>query len=405
MARGRNPNTNHNRNSRRKHEQGDINDDNEDDLDPYSDAYGSGYNYNPRTSALSVQSSYTSMAFYMPPDGSGRMVDPYGDEFNEGWSYYTTGSEGGEGEGSGSALNGPGPSFLGKHFSYSQPQPVPSGSASGPSYSSRYDPHFRAHSPPPASPSPSYKTISSQPSTRLEHPSEARKLLILDLNGTLVYRAPRGREIYTKTQTTKDLDKPWEKLTPLIPGNEFLTEMKKQMEAEASTDADAERRSRSRSNNDANAHAAPLAPNADAMHPTPYTHSPLTTLLLDDSPLKARLQPYNHFCVPEYSRDVWARDGRVVTSFMSFGIEGGEDSVADAVPGTAIDMGGKSAEGSEEREREREEGRGVEATEGPTETETEIPIDEDAITEDVVANTSTDSIATLYPTPLLLLSS
>ncbi|KAF5339950.1 hypothetical protein D9758_016769 [Tetrapyrgos nigripes] len=154
------------------------------------------------------------------------------------------------------------------------------------------------------------------------------------------------------------------------------------------------------SNNDANAHAAPLAPNADAMHPTPYTHSPLTTLLLDDSPLKARLQPYNHFCVPEYSRDVWARDGRVVlTSFMSFGIEGGEDSVADAVPGTAIDMGGKSAEGSEEREREREEGRGVEATEGPTETETEIPIDEDAITEDVVANTSTDSIATVPNSP------
>jgi hypothetical protein len=34
---------------------------------------------------------------------------------------------------------------------------------------------------------------------------------------------------------------------------------------------------------------------------SPY-HSAATTILLDDSPAKAVLQPYNHLCVPEYSR-------------------------------------------------------------------------------------------------------
>ncbi|THV04176.1 hypothetical protein K435DRAFT_212164 [Dendrothele bispora CBS 962.96] len=53
----------------------------------YSDTYGSGYNYNPKTSALSAQSSYTSMAFYVSPTTSNNtyIVDPYGPEFNEGW--------------------------------------------------------------------------------------------------------------------------------------------------------------------------------------------------------------------------------------------------------------------------------------------------------------------------------
>ncbi|KAL0064412.1 hypothetical protein AAF712_008712 [Marasmius tenuissimus] len=33
-------------------------------------------------------------------------------------------------------------------------------------------------------------------------------------------------------------------------------------------------------------------------------HSAETTILLDDSPLKAKLQPHNHLCVPEYSREI-----------------------------------------------------------------------------------------------------
>ncbi|THV04175.1 hypothetical protein K435DRAFT_569034, partial [Dendrothele bispora CBS 962.96] len=61
----------------------------------------------------------------------------------------------------------------------------------------------------------------------------------------------------SKSQTTKNLDKPWEQLTPLIPGNENFSPEEMQRAREM-------------------------------------------------------LQPWNHFCVPEYSREVWLRDGRVV---------------------------------------------------------------------------------------------
>jgi hypothetical protein len=41
---------------------------------------------------------------------------------------------------------------------------------------------------------------------------------------------------------------------------------------------------------------------------SPPLHSAETTLLLDDSALKAHLQPYNHFCVPEYTQNLRNRD-------------------------------------------------------------------------------------------------
>lgn len=49
----------------------------------------------------------------------------------------------------------------------------------------------------------------------------------------------------------------------------------------------------------------------DLMH----THSPLSTLLLDDSPLKARLQPWNHLCVQEYDEGSWKENTRAVKSW------------------------------------------------------------------------------------------
>ena len=76
-----------------------------------------------------------------------------------------------------------------------------------------------------------------------------------------------------KVQTIKDLEKPW---AALAPG-----------------------RSRSPS--------PPYSPSADARELPPSSpkwtgHSAATTILLDDSHAKAALQPYNHLCVPEYSR-------------------------------------------------------------------------------------------------------
>ncbi|KAJ6507888.1 hypothetical protein C8R47DRAFT_1236633 [Mycena vitilis] len=54
----------------------------------------------------------------------------------------------------------------------------------------------------------------------------------------------------------------------------------------------------------------PLATDS-APPPPPYPHGPETTLLVDDSPLKVRLQPYNHLCVAEYDAPTRRHDRAV----------------------------------------------------------------------------------------------
>ncbi|KAK0193936.1 hypothetical protein F5146DRAFT_411200 [Armillaria mellea] len=230
-------------------------------------------------------------------------------------------------------------------------------------------------SPPPipTAPSAEYLELSQQPSTHINDPSSSRKLLILDLNGTLLYREgiPQGPRRYRrdrvngssepqhrvahprpymgsfrqylfhpktlkwldtmvwssaqplnvdhmvnqcfkgekqkliavwardtlgltsaqyhqKTQTTKDLAKPWAALSLLPDENDEASVLSSSEDGPShSTDEPAPTTEPSRS---------------------AYAHSALTTLLLDDSPLKAQLQPWNHFCVPEYTAQVRGRD-------------------------------------------------------------------------------------------------
>ncbi|KAF7374621.1 FCP1-like proteiny domain-containing protein [Mycena sanguinolenta] len=52
---------------------------------------------------------------------------------------------------------------------------------------------------------------------------------------------------------------------------------------------------------------APAPPESIPERPS-YHHGPYTTLLVDDSPLKVRLQPWNHLCVGEYDAVTRARD-------------------------------------------------------------------------------------------------
>jgi hypothetical protein len=52
----------------------------------------------------------------------------------------------------------------------------------------------------------------------------------------------------------------------------------------------------------------------------PHAHSALATILLDDSPLKANLQPWNHVCIPEYSKQMRANDLRVLEGEKSRGV-------------------------------------------------------------------------------------
>lgn len=218
-------------------------------------------------------------------------------------------------------------------------------------------------SPPPAEPDPAYMALSLEPSHIVDDPRASRKLLILDLNGTLLIRsqhsrarpkdayggiptgpAPRLRAVqprpyipafraylfapetqewldtmvwssaqphsvadmvdrvfgdvksklvavwdrgslgltkedyHRKALTTKDLTKPWT-LLPLGTNPAVIA-----VPSEA----------------DCSAEQAGLTPSV--------AHSAMTTLLLDDSPHKARLQPYNHVCIPEYTPSFREKD-------------------------------------------------------------------------------------------------
>ncbi|KAF5350130.1 hypothetical protein D9756_009123 [Leucocoprinus leucothites] len=79
-----------------------------------------------------------------------------------------------------------------------------------------------------------------------------------------------------KVQTTKDLNKPWSELNS-IP-------------IEPSVDS------------------GPSTDSSSAPSPLKREHSAKTTLLLDDSPLKAHLQPYNHLCLKEYDLEMRKHD-------------------------------------------------------------------------------------------------
>ncbi|KAI0822127.1 hypothetical protein BC628DRAFT_1391072 [Trametes gibbosa] len=236
--------------------------------------------------------------------------------------------------------------------------------------------------PPPRPPSPAYLALSKRLPSRIEEPSASRKLLVLDLNGTLLHRSPHNprpktkvqsqddrprdghgsgpprlrpvhprpymcafrsylfapqtrtwldvmvwssaqphsvgdmvdkcfgedqdnllaiwardtlglstHHYHRKVQTVKDLTKPWSLLsqpTPHIPSSPH------------SSIASTPRTSPEPS--------SPSRPSDESIMETPQAHSALTTLLLDDSPRKAGLQPFNHVCIGEYSGEKRAKD-------------------------------------------------------------------------------------------------
>ncbi|KAI9059463.1 hypothetical protein FKP32DRAFT_1634503 [Trametes sanguinea] len=235
--------------------------------------------------------------------------------------------------------------------------------------------------PPPRSPSPSYLAVAKQAPSRISEPSEVRKLLILDLNGTLLHRSPhvprpknrhnneeRARDeqgnwlprlrpvhprpymrafrsylfapqtrkwldvmvwssaqphsvgdmvdkcfgedkdqllavwardtlglsndhYHRKVQTVKDLNKPWAY---------FATQSSDAPSSSPSSTASSPRSPPESS--------SPCRSSDEKASATPQAHSALTTLLLDDSPRKAELQPFNHVCIGEYSGERRAKD-------------------------------------------------------------------------------------------------
>ncbi|KAJ3757911.1 hypothetical protein EV360DRAFT_3097, partial [Lentinula raphanica] len=201
-------------------------------------------------------------------------------------------------------------------------------------------------------PSSAYLHLTEQPSTRLADPAQARKLLILDLNGTLLYREPRlrdGRDPYALNEprslrpthprpyiqsfkaflfhpsTRKWLDTmvwssaQYPNVKDMVSrcfGEEQHAGLVAIWDRKFLGLSESQYRSKFQTTKDL---AKPWA-----LLPS-LAHSGFSTILLDDSPLKARMQPHNHICVPEYESKFFARDIEIVETRARAANLSGED--------------------------------------------------------------------------------
>ncbi|KAJ7158498.1 hypothetical protein C8R46DRAFT_907603 [Mycena filopes] len=186
--------------------------------------------------------------------------------------------------------------------------------------------------PPPAEPSAEYIAASLAPQPKSITPGQ-RKLLIFDLNGTLLLRSPRKygqqRKIYLRPYAgalvafiAHPAVRAW--LDCMVWSSAQVYNVREMVErvfgeGEGTGMGYILRAVWARDTLGLGREAFPpqppteptlsidldLAPDSD---PPPYPHGPHTTLLVDDSPLKARLQPWNHLCVSEYDAPTRARD-------------------------------------------------------------------------------------------------
>ncbi|KAF9782504.1 hypothetical protein BJ322DRAFT_1009786 [Thelephora terrestris] len=209
----------------------------------------------------------------------------------------------------------------------------------------------RTATPPPLrGPSSEYVAASDGPSDSLDDPSSSRKLLVLDLNGTLLHRSPRAikggsrypmpgqqgfrprlRSVHSRPYmpsfksyifhpSTKGwLDvMVWSSAQPHSVDDMvdkcFYDEKHHFVAVWARDTLGLPQHLYNRkvqTLKDLNIPWSKLFPPSDlpAAKPSPTSHhNALSTLLMDDSPLKAELQPYNHLCVKEYSNVIRNRD-------------------------------------------------------------------------------------------------
>jgi hypothetical protein len=119
-----------------------------------------------------------------------------------------------------------------------------------------------------------------------------------------------------KVQTVKDLNIPWSKLPglktlsasatlPSAPPHPDHTKLSFSQPSSPPPDSSS---SPATSSSPPKESYASLLETHSSAQSGPFVHSALTTVLLDDSPLKAVRQPYNHVCIPEYDAKKRAHD-------------------------------------------------------------------------------------------------
>ncbi|KAL0570641.1 hypothetical protein V5O48_011322 [Marasmius crinis-equi] len=212
--------------------------------------------------------------------------------------------------------------------------------------------------------SPSYLSQTSVPSRRIEDPTASRKLLVLDLNGSLLVRPKRSgkgkevehasgeaatrtrtviprpyiptfREYISHPRTTSWLDTiVWSSAQPHSVRSMVekcfgdRTNCLKALMARDTFGLDAASYGRKSlttkdleiiwskgafTSSPALTSMITAAQDTDAQ---PFSHSAETTVLVDDSLRKARMQPWNHICIKEYSAGLRRTDLDVWTSLQ-----------------------------------------------------------------------------------------
>ncbi|EJD00649.1 uncharacterized protein FOMMEDRAFT_170016 [Fomitiporia mediterranea MF3/22] len=208
----------------------------------------------------------------------------------------------------------------------------------------------------PSSPSEEYLKSAAEPSTSTSTPS--RKLIILDLNGTLLLRLrsvgavyprpymPSFRDFLLHPETRKWLDiMVWSSAQ-----RHNVERMVRRCFFDRSSNPairDAERRRNEEEKQDSeiqdewegkfiavwardtlglsrSEYSRKVQTTKDLEKPwseLPGEHSARSTLLLDDSPKKARLQPYNHVCIGEYTPVLREQSQRVKRGIVKVELE------------------------------------------------------------------------------------
>ncbi|KAH9956750.1 hypothetical protein BJV74DRAFT_984449 [Russula compacta] len=271
------------------------------------------------------------------------------------------------------------------------PHSIPDGAPSSPPHSF---PHARSASPVPSSPpapvpSPSYLESSSKPSQTLSEPT--RKLLVLDLNGTLLLRSPRPPKSYRgqhqhhpaprrvmprpylsalcaylfAPQTRAWLDvMVWSSAQPHSVEDMVLHAFgrdRNQLIAIWARDtlglAEDHYYRKVQTIKDLEKPWADLAPRPSSKLPTWTGHSAETTILLDDSHAKAALQPYNHLCVLEYTRGRRNADLAALQQHAHAASQDAKDTNVPPPPPRAVsppdDDGHEQEKGSRKRKRKK----------------------------------------------------
>ncbi|KAF8328208.1 uncharacterized protein EI90DRAFT_3155925 [Cantharellus anzutake] len=160
-------------------------------------------------------------------------------------------------------------------------------------------------------PSQEYLSLAKIPSSSLDPP---RKLVVLDLNGTLVHRRRFGLRTAMRPYLRTLIE-----LVPMVWSSAQPRNVKKMVDEAFGPQSQHLKAVWARdtlglSTEDYGKNVETvknlelvwgrLSDDSEKAGGKPFTYNALNTILVDNSPIKAHMQPHNHICVPEYAHEL-----------------------------------------------------------------------------------------------------